>query len=533
MKKILGFTLALLLVMSVFFALPASASVEAVKPIVTIKEDGFTYYVNVDGTATVCGLPSDTTDVVIPSEIGDRKVVKLGGYQQRIENSMNVKSLTVPEGVLYLEWCALSSMKNIEEISLPSSLIEIEYQDFFSSCTYYNNPDNWDSGVLYIGTNLIDVGRDVPEVLVVREDTTCVSKGAVRYSDTVIKKVVFPNHPVPGIEALTTKTLEKATVPSGMETVTDYLFSGCVALTDVTVEDGITAIGTGAFSSCSSLDEIVIPESVTSIGKEAFVNCKDLKQVYVPSTVTSIDEHALGYEKYSAYDYFEDKYYFKYRVYNDFSICGALGSAAHEYAQENNIPFVASSDEPDPVIPTRDEACFGKVGDANLDRDVNIKDATAIQKHLASLDELSENGLVLADTDDDGVITIKDATVVQKYIASLDTDTAVGDATDLRLYYRVYAKIGEDWRWTEEKHYFNYYKNEYGDMIAQPGLEAEFDAVAGGWGAYIPAEANYVCFSVWEYDTIYMPMPECDGMIMVPSDCVWGYTYDCSWQSIN
>ncbi len=60
-----------------------------------------------------------------------------------------------------------------------------------------------------------------------------------------------------------------------------------------------------------------------------------------------------------------------------------------------------------------------QTGDVNLDGAVNIKDATTIQKHLASLITLEEKALALADYDADLKITIKDATAIQKFIAGI------------------------------------------------------------------------------------------------------------------
>ncbi|MBR3988325.1 MAG: hypothetical protein IKK10_03375 [Clostridia bacterium] len=59
------------------------------------------------------------------------------------------------------------------------------------------------------------------------------------------------------------------------------------------------------------------------------------------------------------------------------------------------------------------------LGDANHDGKVNIKDATAIQKHLANLIALTETDKTAADFNGDGEITIKDATAIQKYLAKI------------------------------------------------------------------------------------------------------------------
>ena len=68
----------------------------------------------------------------------------------------------------------------------------------------------------------------------------------------------------------------------------------------------------------------------------------------------------------------------------------------------------------------------GILGDADADGEVNIKDATLIQKYTASLETLSSTALVLADVDSDTDVNIKDATAIQKYIAGMDTGYDIG-----------------------------------------------------------------------------------------------------------
>lgn len=66
------------------------------------------------------------------------------------------------------------------------------------------------------------------------------------------------------------------------------------------------------------------------------------------------------------------------------------------------------------------------LGDANLDTDVNVKDATAIQKHIANLIILTEAGFVVADVDGSGTVNIKDATAIQKHVAGIKIGFAIG-----------------------------------------------------------------------------------------------------------
>lgn len=58
-------------------------------------------------------------------------------------------------------------------------------------------------------------------------------------------------------------------------------------------------------------------------------------------------------------------------------------------------------------------------GDVNLDGKVNVKDATAIQKHLANIESLELLGKAAADFNVDEKITIQDATAIQKKIANI------------------------------------------------------------------------------------------------------------------
>lgn len=88
----------------------------------------------------------------------------------------------------------------------------------------------------------------------------------------------------------------------------------------------------------------------------------------------------------------------------------AESSTAPDETETTTIP-----EETEPTAP--DESVLG---DVNLDGKINIKDATAIQKHIAYLDELDEVGIKAADFNEDSKINIKDATAIQKFIAKLD-----------------------------------------------------------------------------------------------------------------
>ena len=67
------------------------------------------------------------------------------------------------------------------------------------------------------------------------------------------------------------------------------------------------------------------------------------------------------------------------------------------------------------------------LGDANIDGNVNVKDATYIQKFVADMISFDENSKLCADADENGNINVKDATLIQKYIVGMDIATPVGE----------------------------------------------------------------------------------------------------------
>lgn len=59
------------------------------------------------------------------------------------------------------------------------------------------------------------------------------------------------------------------------------------------------------------------------------------------------------------------------------------------------------------------------IGDVDFDGDINIKDATLIQKYIVNLSELSEEQYFVADFNKDGSVDVNDATDIQKYLVGI------------------------------------------------------------------------------------------------------------------
>lgn len=100
-----------------------------------------------------------------------------------------------------------------------------------------------------------------------------------------------------------------------VDTIGEYAFRGCSALSELSNCDYVYSIGNHAFRGCSSLESIpfsaaeyigigafcycssirtlTVPDNVDSIGAEAFSNCSSAETITLPSSITAIGERAF------------------------------------------------------------------------------------------------------------------------------------------------------------------------------------------------------------------------------------------------
>ncbi|MBQ6864288.1 MAG: leucine-rich repeat protein, partial [Clostridia bacterium] len=119
---------------------------------------------------------------------------------------------------------------------------------------------------------------------------------------------------------------------------------------------------------CTSLTSVTIPDSVISIGDYAFSNCPVL------------------------------------------TIRGYLDSYAQQYAEENDIPFIALNGE---------STCI--LGDVDGDNEVTSSDARLALRAAVKLETLTEAQTKAADADKNGEIEAADARLILRAAVGLET----------------------------------------------------------------------------------------------------------------
>lgn len=199
--------------------------------------------------------------------------------------------------------------------------------------------------------------------------------------------------------------LKSVEIPDSVTTIEEIAFVGCNALTSITIPDSVTSIGWNAFGYCEALTSVKLPANLKNIERDTFFGCGELKAIMIPDSVETIGEYAFGY-------YYEDpeNYKFDYVKVEGFKLCGAKGSAAEKYAEENGFIFVDS----------------GKLGNINDDDAVDSRDASAVLAEYANMStgkdcSFSDEQAMYADVNLDGTIDAKDASKILSYYADLAT----------------------------------------------------------------------------------------------------------------
>ena len=228
----------------------------------TLLQSGNAYEVSDIGTCT-------DTDVVIPSAHNGLPVTSIG--DDAFSGCESLTSIATPNSVTTIGEYAFSYCENLASVTIPDSVTSIAQGAFYGTA-YYNNEQNWENGVLYLGKYLIEASQDLSGEYTIKDGTALIADGAFYWRFG----------------------LTSVTIPNSVTSIGRYAFSDCSGLTSVSIGDGVTSIGASAFIGCSGLTSIAIPDSVTSIGENAFAGCSGLTSIAIPDSVISIGASAFS-----------------------------------------------------------------------------------------------------------------------------------------------------------------------------------------------------------------------------------------------
>lgn len=224
----------------------------------------------------------------LPEEAMDRLTLNKNDSGRLEKCEDNGKSIDVIEGITVVCKDAFKDRKQLQKITLPESLVEIE-AEAFRGCTNLQS--------MHIPKKTVKVGesafRDCVKMKSLVIDNDCIKIGERAFENcATLESVTLPD----GLTELyggvfnSCKSLKSITLPSHLTIVGENAFSDCIGLESISIPATVTKIDDLVFSGCSSLTNIILPQGLRKIGKSAFKNCEKLKEVQIPASVVSISD---------------------------------------------------------------------------------------------------------------------------------------------------------------------------------------------------------------------------------------------------
>lgn len=249
---------------------------------------------------------------------------------------MQIKEMTIPEGITELGFGALAFCTLLESITLPESLTTIGV-GAFAACTSLTSitiPSNveiiGEGAFMMSGLQNVTVPANVESIgpaafaqcadlksIIIENGVKTIGSGS--FTESGLQSVTIPSSvqnlgygafASSDLESIIIEEgtnelvlepqvfsgctqLETVSIPSNVKTVTDCAFWGCSSLSNVTLNEGVETIGGGAFSDCSSLTQIILPETLKAIETQAFKNTSLTGILTIPDSVERIDMQAF------------------------------------------------------------------------------------------------------------------------------------------------------------------------------------------------------------------------------------------------
>ena len=274
------------------------------------------------------------TSVVIPDSVTNI-------YSSAFASCSSLSSITIPASVKSIDIDTFKDCTSLADITIPDSVTVIR-RGAFNNTAYYNDRNNWDNGVLYIGNHLIK--GSVNGVYTVEDTTLTIADEAFKDCTSLTGVVIgdwvtaIPDSAFRGCSALTS-----VVIGDRVAKVDSYAFENCSALSELTIGNAVTEIGYSAFNGCTSLTEVVLPDSIKTIGSSAFYDCHYLTSVTIPASVTGIGYQSFHYyngTEYSPLDTlircYNGSYAYNYAVNNGFAYELICEHSFTDYTSDNN-----------------------------------------------------------------------------------------------------------------------------------------------------------------------------------------------------
>ena len=386
-----------------------------------------------------------TTDIVIPETVENIPDFAFIFWK-------NLKSVTISEGVKSIGKEAFRNCYGLKSVTIPSTMESIGQDAFCGEDK--NKIDTLNISSIESWCNIDFVSQD----------------SSPFFNSDASSKTVNVNG----------KAVTDLVIPGTVDTISKSAFDNWSNLNTVRISEGVESIEKWAFADCQNITSVYIPSSVSSIAEETFVLCPKLTTILVknstPPQLESYNAFPYGNKDlaiYVPYGSLDDYQYAD--IWEDENIAPKLKEAyvvnidnkengiisvdkeyfsVESYTKESETVNVTVTPEQGYILKSLeyndgeedydiseaktftmplanvtvtaefedDPAWLYKLGDSNDNKNIEITDATLIQRYLADLYDGNARFLQRAGIEISGEPSIIDVTLIQKYIAHISTD---------------------------------------------------------------------------------------------------------------
>ena len=352
------------------------------------KEDEF---ITVGSALVRCN--STASDVVLPDYIES-----VSAYAFMRNNS--IKSFTAGANLKSIDEGAFYECKSLNTVMVEDSLYFVGADAFYATPWLASKGD-----FAVVGNGVLVKYSGVDTVVEIPENVRFIAPNTF-YKNTSISKVK---------------------IPSTVYSVGERAFMGCSSLDDVTFSNGLVMIDDEAFAQCKSLTSIKTPTSLSKIGVGAFIECTGLEIVYLQGESLSVDYGAFAYcTSLESALLSRDVN----AVSDDaFTNCASLKVVTvpdevimispETFTGCKNLTVICNNDSFAHSSLANSVSTTPNRGDVKTDGEIDVMDATSIQRYIASMESFTASQIAYGDADFDTTVSIMDATYVQRFIAKL------------------------------------------------------------------------------------------------------------------
>lgn len=292
MKKGFSILMALIIIFTAII-LPLSSVLAA--------ESDFEYKVlsETDKTCQITRYKGYDTELLIPSKINGYTVTEIDRAEEYDEGVFSYRdsliSISIPDSVTRIGEKAFYYCNNLREVNMPNKITSIGNEAFVGT-QIYNNKDNWENGVLYIGDFLIIALLNDYDIknYNIKEGTLCVADSA--FYNCELESVKIPS----SLVSLGSSLPFYSHDGDALENI--YVDSNNINYSD---ENGVLfdKNKTEIIQYPNGKTEIsyVIPSSVSKIGEYAFYN-SSIANISIPQNVNNI-----GFSAFYKSDLYENE----------------------------------------------------------------------------------------------------------------------------------------------------------------------------------------------------------------------------------